>query len=307
MIIRRLEAGSAPAGFAAFERGFTYPFGPGRRFRIDHGPDTLRFFRANGPALRFTAEADGAVLGTLAASMRRLRAPCGSEVAAAYLGDLKVSPGARGGPTLARLAHAAITALSGVKAAFAVVMDTTEPTPERYTGRAGLPAMTALARIVILRIEGAEPEAWKQDEGAQARCDWRRLSLGRYGSCGGRAALRSLLPPTWLRLPDGSAAGRLEDTLRGKRLFWEDGSEMRNAHLGRFAYADPAAAAALLRAAARRAAGAGLPALLAAVPEHDASAVQGRLTGLSVSAAPATVYGIGLELGHDWNIDTAEV
>lgn len=307
MIVKRWEQGSAPAGFAAFERRFSYPFGPGRRFRIDHGSDCLRFFRASGTAVRFLAEADGEVLGTLTATIRRLREPGGRERTAAYLGDLKVAPSARGGPALARLARAALTELAGVGAAFAVVMDGTEPTPDRYTGRAGLPALTALGRIVVLRAQGAAPEAGRAGDGARALCDWRRLSRGRYVPCGGRVALRSRLPPHWLRLGDGSAAGRLEDTLRGKRLYWEDGSEMVNAHLGRFSYSGPDAAAALLRTAARRAAAAGFPALLAAVPERDAAAVRARLTDLDLSAAPATVYGTGLEPGFDWCIDTAEV
>lgn len=307
MNIRRWEAGPGPVGFAAFERAFNYPFGEGRRFRIDHGAEPLRFFMASGRAVRFTAEEGGAVVGTLTATLRRLRAPSGAERQAAYLGDLKVSEGARGGTTLARLARAAQAALAGVDAAYAVVMDGTERTPDLYTGRAGLPALKPLARIVVLRVSGGEPGPWTPGDAAGARCDWRRLSLGRYAVCGGRASLRSRLKPTWLGLGDGAAAGRLEDTLRGKRLFWDDGSELLSAHLGRFAYADPTAAAELIRVAARRAAGAGFPALLAAVPEQDADSVRGGLAGLVVSAAPATVFGFGFEAGPEWNIDTAEV
>lgn len=307
MNIRRWEAGGGPTGFAAFERGFSYPFGEGRRFRIDHGPEPMRFFSACGPAIRFTAEQGGSVVGTLTATVRRLRAPTGRERRAAYLGDLKVSEAARGGTALARLARAALAELSGVDAAYAVVMDGTERTPDLYTGRAGLPALKPLARVVVLRVAGGEPGPWTAGDAARARCDWRRLSRGRYCACGGRASLRSRLKPTWLRLGCGAAVGRLEDTLRGKRLFWDDGTEMVNAHLGRFAYADPAAAAGLLRLAARHAAGAGFPALLAAVPERDSGAVRAGLAGLDVSAAPATVFGIGFEVGAEWNIDTAEV
>lgn len=307
MNIRRWEAGPGPAGFAAFERAFSYPFGEGRRFRIDHGAEPLRFFTASGRAMRFTAEVGDAVVGTVTATLRRLRAPSGTERQAAYLGDLKVSMGARGGTAFARLARAALEALAGVGSAYAVVMGGTERTPDLYTGRAGFPAFKPLARIVILRVSGSEPGPWTPGDAARLRCAWRRHSLGRYAACGGRASLRSRLKPTWLGLGDGSAVGRLEDTLRGKRLFWDDGSELLSAHLGRFAYTDPAAAAELLRVAARQAAGAGFPALLAAVPERDAAAVRGGLAGLGVSAAPATVFGIGFEEGVEWNIDTAEV
>lgn len=307
MNIRRWEAGPGPGGFAAFERAFSYPFGEGRRFRIDHGEEPLRFFAACGTAVRFTAEEGGAVVGTLTATRRRLRAPSGRELRAAYLGDLKVSEAARGGTALARLARAALAELSGVDAAYAVVMDGTERTPDLYTGRAGLPAFKPLARVVVLRVSGGEPGPWEPGDAALARCRWRRLSLGRYAACGGRASLRSRLKPAWLCSGNGSAVGRLEDTLRGKRLFWDDGMEMVNAHLGRFAYADPAAAAELLGAAARRAAGAGFPALLAAVPERDSLEVRTGLAGFEVSAAPATVFGIGFEAGAEWNVDTAEV
>src|SRR5437588_48708 len=78
-----------------FEEQFSYPLGPGRTFRISHGADYPRFFRAMGEAAVFVAEREGQVLGTVGAALRRLRTPDGTEARVAYLGDLKVLPAAR--------------------------------------------------------------------------------------------------------------------------------------------------------------------------------------------------------------------
>ena len=48
---------------ATFEEQFTYPLGPDRWFRISHGDDYPRFFRAIGEAACFVAERDGRVVG----------------------------------------------------------------------------------------------------------------------------------------------------------------------------------------------------------------------------------------------------
>ena len=55
---------------ARFEEQFTYPLGPGRSFRISHGDDYPRFFRAMGEVACFVAERDGVVLGVLGAALR---------------------------------------------------------------------------------------------------------------------------------------------------------------------------------------------------------------------------------------------
>src|SRR5438132_11275505 len=90
-----------------FESQFTYPLGGERRFRISHGDDYPRFFRAIGEAACFVAERQGDVLGTMGVAVRPLLLPDGRTVRSAYLGDLKVAPAARGGPVLLRLAQAA--------------------------------------------------------------------------------------------------------------------------------------------------------------------------------------------------------
>src|SRR5262249_31385275 len=77
---------------STFEGQFSYPLGPGATFRISHGEDYSRFFRAIGRATRFVAEEEGRVLGTLAVVIRRLARPDGGEEDTAYVADLKVAP-----------------------------------------------------------------------------------------------------------------------------------------------------------------------------------------------------------------------
>src|SRR5262249_20302053 len=133
---------SAPVELARaldrFEEQFRYPLGPGRFFRIAHGEDYARFFRAMGEGTCFVAEREGSILGVVSAALRRLILPGREERLAVYLGDLKIDPPARGGRTLPRLAGA-VRQWVGTRAdaAFAVVMDGTRATPPRYTGRVG--------------------------------------------------------------------------------------------------------------------------------------------------------------------------
>jgi hypothetical protein len=315
MTLHRLY-GPPPAdlarALAAFEEQFTYPLGPGRRFRISHGDDYPRFFRAIGEAACFVAERDGRVSGTLGAALRRLRSPDGGERPAVYLGDLKVGPDARGGPVLWRLASAAVAWAAGrADAAFGVVMDGTAVTPERYTGRLAVPAFQRLGGVAVLRVPTADARDPADDsltapaERGEAR--YRALTAGRYACPGGDPAERSQVVPAWLVRPDGSACGRLEDTRRAKRLFADDGAEMRSAHLSAFAYGDVSAGAALVAAARRRAGRLGFPALFAAVADREADGLCTALGVPGVVRAPAAVYGTGLAAGALWNVNTAEI
>src|ERR1043165_1820682 len=89
-----------------FERAFEYPLGAGRSFRISHGRDYSRFFRAidGGSGASFVAVGkDGRVRGTLGVAVRPLQYPDGECRLAAYLGDLKTAPGVGRGWTLLRM------------------------------------------------------------------------------------------------------------------------------------------------------------------------------------------------------------
>jgi hypothetical protein len=297
---------------AVFEERFTYPLGPGRTFRISHGDDYPRFFRSIGRAVCFVAERQGRVLGSLAVAACPLRLPDGTSRDVAYLADLKVDPGARGGVVLLRLARAAQALMGPLGAAFSVVMEGTAVTPADYTGRLGIPAFAPLARIAVLRLpatgaaEAGEGGHFRTTE-AEGRACYERLSAGRYASPGGTPAERSETPAVWLTLPGGTACGRLEDTRRAKRLLADDGSELRSAHLACFACRTPQAGAELVRAALPLAAREGFPALFVAVPEAEAAALCERLGARDVVVAPATVYGTGLEPGPAWNVNTSEI
>lgn len=314
MNIRRISGPPPPElarELAVFEEPFTYPLGAGRFFRISHGADYTLFFRAQGDAACFIAENDGHVVGALGTAIRTLWMPEGDEQDVPYFGDLKVAQQARGGLVLIRLARAAeIWLRPKVHAGFGVVMGGTSLTPGTYTGRAGIPDFKELAKLTILRISkgtdnksGNEQIVTTPERGLEC---YRRLSHGRYACPVGAAAKRSEMTPVWLKTPDGSACGVLEDTRKAKRLISNDGSEMLSAHLSCFAYSDVAAASRLIGVGLNHALHVGLPALFVSVVETDAPALLPALSHFAVHPAPAAVYGTGLEPGC-WNINTAEI
>jgi hypothetical protein len=312
MNLHRLRTAPPPwlaRALEAFEAGFTYPLGPERTFRISHGDDYPRFFRAIGAAGCVVAEDGGRVLGCLAFAVRRLALPSGEDRPTAYLADLKIAPEARGGLMLRRLIRQIEDEVRAIGSAFGVVMGGSRVTPANYTGRAGVPAFSEVARIAVLRISAHPPPAH-----APAPCQaneeslasvYRRLSLGRFACPGGNPLERSRSAPVDLVFPD--ACGRLEDTRQAKRLIADDGEELLSAHLSHFACANPRAGARLIETALTRAAARGFPALFAAVPEGDAPGLCERLAGREVVVAPASVFAAGLAGGAEWNINTAEI
>jgi len=328
------------AALTRFEEQFRYPLGLGRFFRISHGEDYPRFFRAIGDAVCFVAERDGEVLGALGLAATRVRMTNGTERAAIYLGDLKVAPTARGGRVLMRLAEAAgAWCLARAECGFCVVMDGTPVTPDRYTGRLGIPHFREVAKIAVLKLPTSSLTSPLEGEVAAkrrvrgevlkmqpptrnaGRCDlplkgggheegpecFKRLTAGRISTSGGNALERSDTSPLWLVAPDGSACGRLEDTRRAKRLFADDGSEIAAAHLSCIGYANHPALAELLHAACSVASSRGFPALFSAVTREESDAILAALNQPGVIVAPATVFAANFELHQLWSINTAEI
>ena len=296
---------------ARFEAQFTYPLGPGRSFRIVHGDDYPRFFRAMGEAACFVAERECEVIGALGTALRRVLMPDGRECAAIYLGDLKVAPAARGGRALLRLAEVAQQwAAVRAEVAFSVVMDGTAATPPRYTGRLGIPPFCELDRVLVLRLPTLADTGLcgssRTTDAAEGSACYRRLSRGRHACLDGAPEERSQMAPLWLVTDDGRACGRLEDTRRAKRLIGDDGAELNSAHLSCFTFSDTQAGAELLQAARSHTARLGFPALFTAVAPADAAPLCAGLEEKDVVTAPATVYGAGLRPGP-WNINTAEI
>jgi hypothetical protein len=303
-----------PAGIgralAAFEQEFSYPLGPLQRFRISHGEDYLPFFRAIGRPVLLAAEQHGKVTGVIARVDRGLewrREGVGEVFAAHYLCDLKVAPAARGSRTLARLIAATKHEIeaSESQACYGVVMDGTGRLPTDYTGRLGVPRFDKLGEIVIVRIFPGGTMATRCR--VISRTDFMkvrdRLARPGFVATGGESRHRSWMSPLPLVTPAGDACGLLEDTRRGKRLFLDAGGELISAHLSGFAYATPAAGAHLLAAALVRAQGP----FFVALPRRQWETLRPMMGGLDFTTASATVYGHGLEAGHDWWVDTAEI
>ena len=310
--LRRAPPPDLADALGRFEEQFQYPLGPDRFFRITHGEDYPRFFRAMGEGVCFVAEREGRVLGVMGAALRPLALPGGEERLAVYLGDVKVDPEVRGGPTLFRLAMAAMAWVGDrTDTAYAVVMDGTDTIPTRYTGRLGIPPFSELGKIMVLRLPTSELEVSSDPtyltSGEQGTACFSRLSADGYTCLGGDPVQRSETDPVWLVDPDGRACGRLEDTLRAKRLFADDGSEMRSAHLSCFAYDDLSSGADLLRHALRLSADRGFPDLFVSVPFGDAPAWREAFRKLEVVLAPATVFGTGLEPASLWNVNVTEI
>jgi hypothetical protein len=312
MNVHRVTRAPGPelaSALARFEEEFTYPLGPERSFRISHGEDYPRFFRAIGEAVCFVAERDGEVIGALGLAITNVRAG-GSTRSAVYLGDLKVAPSARGGRALTRLAGAAGEwCRTRATCGFGVVMDGTRATPDRYTGRLGIPAFQPVAQLTVLRIPASgSPEArnWEVDEATGGAC-FARLAGERTGTDGGDPSERSETSPAWFIAPDGSACARFEDTRRAKRLIADDGSEMIAGHLSCLGYANHASLAHLLRTVSRVAAARGFPALFAAVPAVEADSVLEHVRVPGIVVAPTTVFASGFAPGQQWVINTAEI
>lgn len=304
MRIRKL-VGKGASGLAAFERAFWYPLGKSERFRIEHGRDYLRFFRAQGPAVCFLAETGGKVVGAVSAAIVALRFPDGRSRPCAYVGDLKILPEARGGIVLSSLSRAlAAWARPRCRAAYSVVMAGTRTEPPTYTGRAGLPAFTRLADLSVWRLRpprsGARPSS-AAPPAAKAR--HKRLSKNRFASPGGSARLRSRTPPKWILNSDGSACGLFEDTRRAKRLFSESGKEIVSAHLSSFACQNARSGAALVRSALGECRARRIPALFVCLPPRDAALVK----EFEGTEARAAVFGTGLPKGFLWNFNSAEI
>jgi hypothetical protein len=315
VIVHRLDGPPGPdlaLALAAFETAFTYPLGVYHTFRISHGDDYHRFFRAIGRAACFVAEERGAVRGTLAVVIRRLGLPDGREQQVTYVADLKVADQPGRGRTLLQLARAAESwAHKAADTAFAVVMDGTRATPTAYTGRLGIPEFGELAHIVVFRFSATgEPSLSADDvldDASRGEAIYGELSRGRFSSLGGEPRVRSLTHPMWLVRSDGAACGRLEDTRAAKRLWRDDGAELVSAHLSAFAFRTPAAGASVVAAALRQCAHLGYPALFVAVAAEDAEDLRRALPAVEALAAPATVYGTGVGDGFPWNINSAEI
>lgn len=294
-----------------FEGQFHYPLGQHGWFRISHGSDYTRFFRAIGEARCFVARRDSEVTGVISVSRPTLYGPNGEPIEAAYVSDLKVAASA-GGRTLLRLLREAASwaRLQPATPGFSIVMDGTTRSPLSYTGRLGIPSYVELAQLMIVRIPCRVPsvastaiESSLQEVRERHRC----LSAGRFVISGGDSAERSQGQPIGLISHDGNGCGIVEDTRRCKLLYREDGSEIVSAHLSSFGYQTPDGAAKLLRAAMCQCWQMNMPALFVSLPRRESHTIVKLLDCSDVMMAPATVFGLGFPQGADWSVNTSEI
>lgn len=292
-----------------FEKEFRYPLGDNHWFRISHGEDYTRFFRAIGDARCFVATRDREVLGVVSVTCCQLRV-FGERRKAAYISDLKFT--GQPGRNLVRLLQESVAwALSQTELGFSVVMDGTARSPLAYTGRFGIPQYERLGQIMILRIPAARQENGPADlkeltaDELQERYDrWTGHCLT---TAGGRPETRSQMVPTRLALTAGEACGVWEDTRRCKRLFRDDGAEMISGHLTSFAYNQIDDGLRMLRAVADRCVDLELPAFFVSLPREDGRVASIRLGVSGIIEAPATIFGHGIPAGAEWSVQTSEI
>lgn len=308
---------------AQFERQFRYPLGSERFFRIHHGEDYSRFFRAMGEGVSFIAERSGNILGTIGVARRALILPDGNMKNVVYIGDAKVAPENRGGKVLWRLLQAVRTwTVQRANAAYSAVMEGTPILPTRYTGRLGIEPFSKLAEVVILRIPAKKAfvpfqKDWKIDEATGWNL-YRRLTQGSARCIGGKPDMRSLSPPQWLAAPNRKAVGLLEDTRQAKRLLesprpfscalgGSESLEMRVSHLSHCAWLGKDDGIALLQQALSLSTKRGFDAMFTAASFATAETIIARLGAEGILRACADIYGAGLDAGMIWKLNTSEI
>ena len=308
---------------AQFERQFRYPLGTGRFFRICHGADYSRFFRAMGKGASFIAERDGNILGTIGVARRALILPDGNLKNVVYIGDAKVSPEIRGGRVLWRLIQAVRAwTVRHADAAYSAVMEGTPIVPTRYTGQLGIEPFAKLAEVVILRIRAKKSAVsirkdWKIDAAAGWNL-YRKLTQGSARCIGGKPDMRSLAPPQWLAAPNGKAVGLLEDTRQAKRLLetprpfpgaFSNGEslEMNVSHLSHCAWLEDGDGIALLQQALSHSTKYGFDAMFTAASFAAAETIVARFGAEELIRASAGIYGTGLDAGMIWKLNTSEI
>lgn len=304
------------AALETFESEFRYPLGVDSWFRISHGDDYTRFFRAIGNAHCFIATNGSDVVGTITSTICRVRQPGGEFYRGGYISDLKVAH-STSGRTLLQLLHAAAD-WTAPTPSFCIVMDGTAKSPVNYSGRLGVPEFVELAKLVILRIPAEllaripieqpriEINSCSRENAMQL---YERLTVDCFATDGGQSSIRSLMTPIGLIASDGTACGVLEDTRRCKRLFRDDGAEMVSAHLACFGFRSIESAAAMVLAALRRCSSLGIPALFVCVRPEDVRPILqcSQLNNAQTVEASATVYGCSFEAPGKWSINTAEI
>jgi hypothetical protein len=304
-----------------FETQFRYPLGPDNYFSISHGKEYLPFFMAMGAARLLVAEHNGKIVGTMVLVRRPMRIQSSDScdvhhslksIDAHYICDLKISPTARSTSALARILQVAeeVVRSSESHMCYSVVMAGTTSQPVSYTGRRNIPKFEAAGEIAIVRFlsaSGSDSADVMEASPDLFNNTCERLSRQGIQPASCDSALRSIIPVERFVHRDGTAAGYLEDTRRGKRLIQASGEEIVSSHLSNLRASDPGAAADLIRFAFGRSMSLGFPAMFCSMPNSVWNPLQPKLQGLTYHQTTATVYAFGCPNGMNWWIDTSEI
>ena len=285
-----------------FERNFQYPLGKNSFFRISHGDDYTRFFRALGKSTSLVSTNKQNSVCSSISIVRRNLYHATERIQAYYLADLKVLP--KSAPsTLFRLLSTGQKILPELKTSplYCVVMQGTERTPDQYSGRLGLPQLTKLGEIAIFRMESTPPKEQVRVLSTKNKASAHRPCPQAYYFESQGHEIRSKFLVQKFSL--GSASCLLEDTLRAKNLFDQNDQEIISGHISSLRYQKPQDAIQLLSLISRNCPN--YPALFFSVPIQDHKAFAEALPKHSLSFA--SIYGTQLKANQRWFINTAEI
>lgn len=294
--------------FSLFERCFTYPYGEGKRFSIDHGKDYNAFYRAMGNARTYYLEKDNMVIGAIGSAIKEVSIS-GKETYLAYIGDLKIIPKYQGSRAILHLLKALKPFLQKhADAAYCVVMDGTDVTPSDYTGRGDIPPFNPTSKRYIIRFQTdatvtytpvdnvSESEGWVLF--SDLTCNVRLSKPADYN-------LRSEHTAYWIS-DQKTAVGMLEDTQKAKRLYLENGEEMLSSHLSYFSFSDELSAVSVIAHALNASKERGYPAMFVALSESEYECLASHLSAINHEVATATVYSTNI-LPDSFPINTSEI
>jgi hypothetical protein len=294
---------------AQFEKEFEYPLGEQQTFTISHGMDYLKFFRRMGQVTCFTARCHSGVSGVLTTVQRRLYIPGKGVTQAVYLCDLKVSTKTQSAPIFFQLVKEAREFYQGQDLpAYGVVMHGTHRNPAQYTGAFGIPRFSALGEVAILRIpvRAAKTDGADKSSVKAAVEVFESLNSKSAHARAQNSQMGARYEPTGLLSNRGAACGILTDTLESKRLY-SGSTELVSAHLSQFAYDRLEDGIDVVRTALRLCSERDIPALFLSLPQTKLAEWKEHEHYPHSTFSGATIYGLGLEPGHQWNINTSEV
>lgn len=304
------EIDSWSAKLRNFEKQFWYPLNPTQKFRIVHPGNYATFFESMGEARCFVAVLGDEVVGVLSVTIRTRGTQAQDSTAVAYFADIKIAQHKRGSRVLLQLIQHSMAWLRGrVSSGYAVVMDGTAATPNRYTGRLGIPSFRQIGKVCMLVISTSVqiqvPTRVVTEKLLQSRipnqCRKERFWL--YS----KLNYRSEYEPTLLLDPATRAHGILEDTRKAKRLFNEHNEEIMFAHLSYVEYESPNDLISIIGEANQLAREAGFMECLITVPNGDRSIFQSLLGETLQQTLTATMFGKAMNAADTSLVYSSEI